>query len=206
MSKLYLNPGTLLAPVPPALVSCGDMEHPNLLTVAWTGIVNTHPPMVYVSIRPERYSYGLIEKSGEFVINLPPAALVRAVDLCGVRSGRDVNKWEISGLTPIPSSKVSAPTVEQCPLALECRVERVLPLGSHTMFLARIVALAVEGALVDKSGRLDLAKGELAAYAHGEYFALGKKIGSFGFSVKKKPTKKRGAPPAKNSGKNHKKA
>lgn len=202
--KLIWKPGTLLAPTPPALVSCGDMEHPNLLTVAWTGIVNTQPPMTYVSIRPERYSFGLIEKSGEFVINLTPAALVRAADFCGVRSGRDTDKWAACGLTPVAASAVSAPVVAQCPLALECRVQQVLPLGSHHMFLARIEAVEVDASLVDKAGRLDLARAGLAAYAHGEYFSLGERLGSFGFSVRKKPPKKRADP--KSGGKKKKKA
>lgn len=192
MEKLVWKPGTLLAPVPPALVSCGDLDHPNILTVAWTGIANTQPPMTYVSIRPERYSFELIKKSGEFVINLTPAALVRAADFCGVRSGRDTDKWAACKLTPIPASAVNAPLVRECPLALECRVQQILPLGSHHMFLARIEAVDVDEALVDKNGRLDLARAGLAAYAHGEYFELGRKIGTFGFSVRKKPPKGQG--------------
>lgn len=190
MEKLVWKPGTLLAPTPPVLVSCGNMAHPNILTVAWTGIVNTQPPMTYVSIRPERYSFGLIEQSGEFVINLTTASLVRSADFCGVRSGRDLDKWEACGLTPQPASAVAAPLVGECPLSLECRVQQVLPLGSHHMFLAQIVAVDVDPALVDREGRLNLAKAGLAAYAHGEYFELGKRIGTFGYSVRKKPSKR----------------
>lgn len=190
MEKLVWNPGALLSPAPPALVSCGNQAQSNILTVAWTGIVNTQPPMTYVSIRPERYSYGLIEQTREFVVNLTPAALVRTADFCGVRSGRDLDKWAVCGLTPVPSAKVAAPLIKECPLALECRVRQILPLGSHHMFLADIVAVDVEPALVDKSGRLDLGKAGLAAYVHGEYFELGKRLGSFGFSVRKKPLSK----------------
>lgn len=190
MEKLVWKPGTLLSPAPPALVSCGDRDHANILTVAWTGIVNTQPPMTYVSIRPERYSYGLIQESGEFVVNLTPAALVRAADFCGVRSGRDLDKWATCNLTPSPASKVAAPLIDQCPLALECRVREIVPLGSHHMFLADIVAVDVDSALVDQSGRLDLGKAGLAAYVHGEYFELGRRLGTFGFSVRKKNASK----------------
>lgn len=184
--KLVWKPGTLLAPAPPALVSCGTLEQPNLLTVAWTGIVNTHPAMTYVSIRPERYSYGLIKASGEFVINLTPAALIHAADFCGVRSGRDLDKWAETGLTPAAASAVSAPLVEQCPLSLECRVTKILPLGSHDMFLAEIVAIDVDESMLTRDGKLDLSRAGLAAFAHGEYYELGKRIGTFGFSVRKK--------------------
>ena len=187
MSKLVWKPGTLLAPVPPALVSCGTMEKPNLLTVAWTGIVNTVPPMTYISVRPSRFSHEIIRASGEFVINLTTTKLVRAADFCGVRSGRDMDKWAACGLTAQPSSQLSAPLVEESPLALECRVKQIIPLGSHDLFLAEIVAIDVEKTLVDRSGKLNLAAAGLAAFAHGEYFELGKSIGSFGFSVRKKP-------------------
>ncbi|MCI5800581.1 MAG: flavin reductase family protein [Oscillospiraceae bacterium] len=192
MSKVIWNPAAVLAPVPPALVSCGTVEKPNVLTVAWTGIINSTPAMTYVSIRPERYSYGLIRESGEFVINLTTAALVRAADLCGVKSGRDLDKFEACGLTAAPASKVSAPVIAESPLSLECRVKEVLPLGSHHMFLAEILAVDVEARYLDEKGKLHLQQSGLAAYAHGEYYALGKKIGSFGFSVKKKRPKNPG--------------
>ena len=193
MEKQIWKPGTLLSPVPPAIVTCGSMERPNLLTVAWTGIVNSNPPMTYVSIRPERYSYGLIKESGEFAINLTTGALVRAADFCGVRSGKDLDKFEAVHLHPQKAEKISAPLLAESPLSLECRVVKALPLGSHEMFLAEIVAVQVDASLVDENGRLNLGKGNLAAYAHGEYFALGKRIGTFGFSVKKR----RRSPPSR---------
>lgn len=189
MSKLVWKPGTLLAPVPPALVSCGTMEHPNALTIGWTGIVNTNPAMTYISVRPERYSYGLIKESGEFVINLTTSALVRTADYCGVRSGRDLDKFSVCGLTAEKASQVSAPMIAESPLSIECRVKSVTSLGTHDMFLAEILAVNVDPSLVDKNGRLDLGRCGLAAYAHGEYFELGKRIGTFGYSVKK-PAKK----------------
>ncbi len=186
MSKIKWKGGTLLAPVPPALVSCGSMESPNMLTVAWTGIVNSDPPMTYVSIRPSRHSYQLIKESGEFVINLPSSHIIRSIDFCGVRSGRDVNKFEACHLTPETATAVKCPMVAESPVSLECRVTKVIPLGSHDMFLAEIVAVNVSEALVDDAGKLHLEKAALAAYSHGDYFSLGKKIGSFGYSVKKK--------------------
>lgn len=190
MAKLVWKPGALLAPSPPALVSCGTVEAPNLLTIAWTGIVNTRPAMTYISVRPERYSYGLIRESGEFVINLTTVGLVRAADFCGVRSGRELDKFAHCGLTPVPASEVSAPLIEQSPLSLECRVKQILPLGSHEMFLSEIVAVDVDEQLVDREGKLHLSRAGLAAYAHGEYFALGERLGTFGFSVRKKPPRK----------------
>lgn len=187
MSKLQWKPGTLLPPAPPALVTCGDMEKHNVLTAAWTGIVNSEPPMTYVSIRPERYSHHIITEKREFVINLPTQSIVRATDLCGVKSGRDVDKFALTGLTAQPSNVVAAPGIEQCPISLECRVREILHLGSHDMFLADIVAVDVDGQFVDEKGALHLEKAGLVAYAHGAYYALGKQLGTFGFSVRKKP-------------------
>ncbi len=175
-----------MAPLPPALITCGTMEKPNVMTAAWTGIINTRPPKTYVSIRPERYSYGLIKETGEVVINLTTEGLVRTADFCGVRSGRDLNKFEQCGITPIPSTAVSAPTLAESPLSIECKVFQVMELGSHHMFLLDVVAVTADERLMDKNGRLCLEKSGLAAYAHGEYFALGKKLGDFGFSVRKK--------------------
>lgn len=189
MKKLTWRGGALLAPLCPALVTCGSMEKPNVLTVAWTGIVNTIPPKTYISIRPERYSYGLIEESGEFVINLPTKSMLRAVDFCGVRSGREIDKFTATGLTPMPSG-LSCPLIDESPLCLECRVTNKMALGSHTMFLADIAATRVNTELVDRQGKLHLDRCGLAAFAHGEYFSLGEKLGSFGFSVKK--AKKKG--------------
>ena len=191
MAKLEWKPGTLLSPVPPALVSCGTVEKPNLFTVAWTGIVCSDPPQTYISVRKERYSYGLIKESGEFVVHLPTASLVRDIDFCGVRSGRDIDKIAATGLQLSPSFQLSPPTVDKSPLSLECRVSRVIPLGSHDMFLADIVAVGVEERLVDAKGKLHLEGCRLLGYAHGEYYELGQKLGSFGYSVRKKPAPKR---------------
>ncbi len=185
-AKLSWKGGALLGPLPPALVTCGTMEHPNVLTVAWTGIINTIPSRAYISVRPSRYSYPLIRDSGEFVINLTTAQLVRAADFCGVRSGRDCDKFALCGLTPEPSTQVACPQLAQSPVSLECRVIQVIPLGSHDMFLADIVAVNVDPQYVDAEGKLCLDRCGLAAYAHGEYFELGRKLGSFGYSVRKK--------------------
>ena len=189
MSKIQWKGSTLLAPVPAALVSCGTMENPNALTVAWTGITCSDPPMTYSSVRPERYSYEIIKNSGEFVINLTTGAMARATDFCGVRSGREMDKLAAAGLTAEPANEVSAPVITQSPLSLECRVRQIIPLGSHDMFLAEIVAVHVEEKLLDEAGKLRLEKAGLMAYSHGEYFAMGKKIGSFGYSVRKKRPK-----------------
>lgn len=189
MEKTVWNGGALLAPVPPVLVTCGTAEAPNVLTVGWTGIVNTVPAKTYISLRPERFSYPLVRESGEFVINLAPASLVRAVDFCGVRSGKNTDKFRETGLTPAPASKVSCPLLEESPLSLECRVFQEIPLGSHTMFLADIVAADVDASLIDGNGKLHLERADLLAYAHGEYYGLGKRLGSFGYSVRRKPVR-----------------
>lgn len=190
MAKIKWKGGALLAPVPPALVTCGDSDKQNALTIAWTGIINTNPPKTYISVRPERFSYPIIDKTGEFVINLPTQSMAKAVDFCGVKSGRDIDKFKETGLTPSPSSSVSCPQIEESPLSLECRVFQKIELGSHHMFLADIVAVNVEETLIEKSGKLRLDKANLIAYAHGDYYTLGKFIGDFGFSVRKKPSKK----------------
>ncbi|MEG1954334.1 MAG: flavin reductase family protein [Hydrogenoanaerobacterium sp.] len=187
MGKLIWTPATLLAPVPPVLVTCGTLEHPNVLTVAWTGIINSEPAMTYVSIRPSRYSHGLIKESGEFVINLTSKAMVAACDYCGVRSGAKEDKIANSGLTVMPADKVSAPIISKSPLSIECKVTQVISLGSHDMFLAEIVAVDVDEQYVNRDGKLRLDKAELVAYAHGAYYELGKQLGTFGFSVCKKP-------------------
>lgn len=197
MAKLQWKPGTLLAPAPPALVSCGTMEEHNVLTAAWTGIVNSEPPMTYVSIRPQRHSHNIIKEKGEFVINLPTEAIVKATDLCGVKSGRDVDKFALAGLTAEPSNLVAAPGIAECPISLECKVREVTSLGSHDMFLADIVAVDVDPKYVDEKGALHMEKAGLLAYAHGAYFGLGKQLGTFGFSVRKKPLKKSRKPAKK---------
>ena len=186
MKKLTWKGGTLLSPLPPALVSCGSMEKPNALTVAWTGILCSDPPKTYVSIRPSRYSYELIKESGEFVINLPTEALAKAADYCGVHSGRHKDKFAAMGLTPQPCAHLSCPQIAEAPVTLECRVTQIIPLGSHDMFMADILAVNVAEELVDEGGKLHLERAKPIAYAHGDYYTLGRQIGSFGFSVRKK--------------------
>ena len=191
MNKVSWKGGALLAPVPCVMVTCGSIEKPNVMTVAWTGIINTQPPKTYISVRKSRYSYPIIAENREFVINLTTEALVKAADFCGVRSGKDVDKFAVCSLTAEPSSVVGAPSLGESPVSIECRVTDVFELGSHDMFLADIVSVSVDESLVDSAGRLALEKAGLIAYSHGEYFALGKKLGSFGYSVKKKKKKKR---------------
>jgi len=191
MSKTKWKGGALLAPVPPALITCGTVEPPNVMTAAWTGILNTHPPKTYVSIRPSRHSYGLIKESGEFVINLTTKELVRAADFCGVRSGKDTDKFAACSITAEPSSEINAPSLAESPLSLECRVTDIIPLGTHDMFMADIVAVTVREELISADGKLHLDKCGLVAYAHGEYYELGKKLGFFGFSVQKKKNRKK---------------
>lgn len=199
--KLVWPGSALLGPVPPVLVSCGEGETANLITVAWAGTICTQPPRVSISVRPTRHSYGLIKESGEFVINLPTTALAKAVDWCGVKSGRDVDKFAAMGLHAAPASKVGCPLLAESPVSLECKVFQRLELGSHDLFLADVVAVDVDEALLDSAGKLHLEKAGLLAYAHGDYYALGKQLGKFGWSVrKKKPTsKKPGARPQASS-------
>ena len=196
MAKLKWKGGTLLAPVPPALVTCKDGERENVLTIAWTGIVNSDPPKTYISVRPSRHSYDIIKKSGVFAINLTTKELARAADWCGVFTGAKVDKFERCNLAREAANEIDCPILADCPLVLECRVTDVIPLGSHDMFLADIVAVDVDEALVDESGKLHLARAGLVAYSHGEYFELGKRLGKFGYSVaktkKKKPQGKKG--------------
>lgn len=193
MSKQFWKGSSLLAPVPAALVTCGTSEKPNVLTIGWTGIVCTRPPMTYISVRPERFSHDIIRDSGEFVINLTTSAMVKQTDFCGVKSGRDVNKFEVCGFHTAPAVKVTAPLIEECPVSLECRVTETKLLGSHTMFLAEIVGVDVDEKYIDSKGKLNLQQCGLAAYAHGEYFALGRKLGDFGFSVRKKKRSHKGS-------------
>ncbi len=188
MSKINWKTGTLLSPVPPVMVSCGTLEKPNIITIAWTGIINSEPPMTYISVRPERYSYKLLKETKEFTINLPTFKLVNAVDFCGVRSGKDVDKFKQTGLTPLPCQHISAPQIAQSPVSLECRVTEIKKFASHDMFLAEILSVNVEEALLDKNGRLCLEKAGLICYSHGQYFTTGRLLGKFGFSVEKKST------------------
>ena len=190
MARQKWRGGAMLAPVPPAIVSCAHGDKENLITVAWTGILSTVPPKTYISVRPSRFSHQLIEESGEFVINLCTAPLARAADFCGLYTGAKVDKAARLGLHLIPSEEVSCPSLAESPLSLECRVCDVLHLGSHDMFMADIVAVTVEDALIAPNGKLRLDRADLCAYAHGEYFALGKRLGSFGFSAVKKKKRK----------------
>ena len=187
MAKLKWKGGALLAPMPPVMVSCGDMEKSNILTIAWTGIINTIPPKTYISVRPSRHSYNIIKESGEFVINLTPANLIKSADYCGIYTGAKVDKFAKCGLTREAANEVACPLIADSPLSLECKVTEIIKIGTHDMFLADIVAVDVDEKLLDKNGKLDLGRANLAAFAHGEYYELGKKIGKFGFSAVKKP-------------------
>lgn len=191
MEKIQLRPGTLVGPVPPVLVSCGTMEEPNLITIAWTGIVNSNPPMTYISVRPERHSHPMIEKTGEFVINLAKSSQVKQVDYCGVTSGAKVNKFKKTGLTPLPVEGVACPAVAECPMQFVCKVVQKISLGSHDMFLAEIVGVLTDEEYMDERGKLRMDRMHLLAYSHGEYLTLGKRVGTFGFSVRKKPSKQK---------------
>ncbi|MHB9099497.1 MAG: flavin reductase family protein [Syntrophales bacterium] len=193
VEKHAWKPGNVLSPVPAVLVSCGGARgwKSNLITIAWTGNVCSEPPMLSISVRPERYSYEIIETTREFVVNVPSLREARAVDWCGVVSGRNEEKFAGAGLTPAPAVKVCCPIVLECPLNIECRVRESLKLGSHTMFVAEVVAVQVSAALIDAKGRLRLEKGGLIAFAHGQYFALGRSIGRFGFSVQKRKSRAR---------------
>lgn len=186
--KQSWKPGTLVYPLPAALVSCGSYDgESNLLTIAWTGTICTNPPMLYISVRPERYSYDMIRSTMEFTVNLTTASMARATDWCGVRSGRVYDKWEETGLTKIKGIKVSCPSVGESPLSIECRVKEIMSLGSHDMFIADVVNVIADDRYLDPAtGTFDLAASGLMAYSHGGYYELSEKIGGFGFSVKKK--------------------
>lgn len=186
------KPGTMLSPVPVVMVTCqAKSSLPNIITVAWTGTVCSEPPMLSISIRPSRYSYELIRDSGEFVVNVPSVGLAAATDKCGVLSGRKENKFEVTGLTPMPSQTVKVPLIAECPVNLECRVKQQIELGTHVLFLAEITGVQVSSHLVTKDGRLALEKAGLIAFAHGNYYELGKYIGHFGFSVRKNRKEKK---------------
>ena len=188
------KPGTVLYPLPAVLVSCGAApEEYNMLTVAWTGTVCSDPPMCYISVRPERHSYDIIRRTGEFVINLTTEKLARATDWCGVRSGREFDKFRETGLTPGKALHVAAPIIEEAPVNIECRVKQIVPLGSHDMFIAEVAGVQVDAAYIDpQSGKFCLEQARPIVYSHGEYFALGEALGHFGWSVRKKPAAKSG--------------
>ena len=192
MSKIKWKGGALLSPVPPAMVTCSDGEHDNIITIAWTGIVNTVPPKTYISVRPSRYSHKIIKESGVFAINLTTKSLVRHADWCGVYTGAKVDKFGKCGLNREAATEIDCPLIAESPLSLECRVTDIIPMGSHDMFLADIVAVDVDEALVDGNGKLHLERADVVAYAHGDYFELGKRLGSFGYSVAKKKKKSTG--------------
>lgn len=177
----------MIYPLPAVLVSCGNSQRSNLITVAWTGIVCTNPAMCYISVRPERYSHAIITETMEFTINLSTESMAHATDWCGVRSGRDYDKWAETGLTPEPGVKVQCPSIAQSPLSIECRVKQIIKLGSHDMMIAEVLNVRADSSLIDpESGAFRLDRAGLMAYSHGAYFTLGQQLGRFGFSVKKK--------------------
>lgn len=192
MAKQVWKPGNMIYPLPAVLVSCGDdTSNCNIITIAWTGTICTNPPMTYISIRPSRYSYDLIKRTEEFVINLSTEQLVKAVDYCGVRSGRNLNKFEAMKLTPVAGQNVKAPIIKESPVNIECRLKEIVKLGSHDMFLAEVVAVQVDEEYMDKDGKFHLEQTKPICYSHGTYFSLNKSLGTFGYSVKKKKSKKK---------------
>lgn len=190
MSKEIWKPGNMLYPLPVVMVSMADEQgRYNIITLAWVGTVCTNPPMVSISIRPERYSYPIIKDAGEFVINLTTKSLTFATDYCGVKSGRDVDKFKEMKLTPLPASLVKAPLIGESPVNIECRVKEILPLGSHHMFLADVLTVHAEETYMDEQHKFHLEKAEPIVYSHGAYLSCGEELGSFGYSIRKKPTK-----------------
>ena len=190
--KKSFKPGTLLSPVPAVMVSCGDGEEKNIITIGWTGIINSDPPITYISVRKSRHSHHIIEKTGEFVINLTTEKLAFAADYCGVKSGRDVDKFKEMRLTPESADIVKCPKIAQSPINLECRVIEVKSYPTHDMFIAEIVAMHADDGIVNEKGKIDMSAAGLIAYVHGEYFGLKKApLGRFGYSVMKPKTKKR---------------
>ena len=186
MAKEMWQPGNMLYPIPAVMVSCQrEGEKPNIITVAWAGNVCSSPAMLSISVRKERYSYDIIKETGEFVVNLTSRKLVRATDWCGVRSGRDYDKFKEMGLTPQKSTYVSAPGIAESPVNIECKVKSVVELGTHDLFIAEVMGVSVDDRYMDENKRFDLKKADLVAYSHGEYFSLGEKLGKFGYSVAK---------------------
>lgn len=180
------KPGNMLYPLPVVMISCKRPgEKANIVTVAWTGTICSDPPMVSISLRKSRYSYDIIRETGEFVINLTNRELCHATDLCGVKSGRDVDKFKLCGLTELESTEISAPGIAEAPVCIECKVKEIKELGSHDMFIAEVVAVQADGKYMNEAGRFDLALADPIVYSHGEYYVLGEKIGKFGYSVKK---------------------
>ena len=194
MSKVTWKSGTFIYPLPAVMVSCGTMEESNIITVAWTGIINTDPAMCYISVRPTRYSYEMIKKTGEFVINLTTMDLAYATDWCGVKTGAKVDKFKEMKLTKEKANFVNCPMIKESPVSVECRVKEIRELGSHHMFVAEILGINADEKYINENGAFDISKCDLIAYSNGNYYSLGKKIGRFGFSVqkKKKTAKKSG--------------
>ena len=186
MGKVVWKPGTFIYPIPVVLVSCGCMEKSNIITVAWTGIINSDPAMVYISVRPERHSYEIIKETGEFVINLTNKDLVYATDWCGVKSGSKVDKFEEMNLTKEKLSIVNCPGIKESPVSIECKVREVKKLGTHDMFMAEVLTINADDKYIDEKGAFDISKCNLIAYANGKYYGLGEQLGTFGYSVKKK--------------------
>lgn len=188
MSKQTWKPGNMIYPLPAVMVSCGDKEgNSNIITIGWTGTICTNPAMLYISVRPERYSYNMIKETGEFVVNLTTESLVKQTDYCGVKSGRDVDKFQETKLTRGKANELQfAPTIEESPVNIECKVERIEELGSHHMFIAKVVSVQVDEKYMNEAGKFCLDETKLIAYSHGEYFSMGKALGKFGYSIKKK--------------------
>ncbi len=186
MKKEFWKPGNMLYPLPAVMVGCkGKDGKNNIITVAWTGTVCTNPPMVYISIRKERYSYGIIKDTGEFTINLTGQSLVRAADYCGVKSGREVDKFKEMKLTPVKGVHIEAPCIEEAPVNIECRLKEIIPLGSHDMFLSEVLGVHADSKFMNEKGKFDLSMAKPIVYSHGEYYGLGELLGTFGYSVKK---------------------
>lgn len=190
MAKQIWKPGTILYPVPVVMVSCGDMENSNIITIAWTGTINTNPAMTYISVRPERHSYNIIKKTGEFVINVTTENLAYATDWCGVKGGKDFDKFKEMKLTKEKAPHLNCPIIAESPISIECKVKDIVDLGSHSMFIAEIVGALADEEFMDESGKFDFEKSRPICYSHGEYFGLGEKLGKFGYSVQKKRKKK----------------
>ena len=189
MAKVIWKPGTFVYPIPAVMVSCGTMEKSNIITVAWTGILNTEPAMVYISVRPTRYSYNLIKEQGEFVINLTTKKLVRETDWCGVKTGAKVDKFKEMNLHKEKAKFVQCPLIKESPVSIECKVKEIKELGSHHLFIAEVLSIDADEKYIDSKGAFDISKCNLIAYANGGYYILGKKVGKFGFSVMKKKKK-----------------
>mgnify|MGYP006305686973 FL=1 len=191
MAKQHWKPGTMIYPIPAVMVSCGHVpEEYNIITIAWTGTINSKPPMCYISVRPERYSYDIIKRTGEFVINLTTEKLAKATDWCGVRSGEKFNKWKEMNLTPAPAKIVKAPIIEESPVNVECVAKDIVELGSHHMFLAEVVGVSADDTYLNKENAFSFSKANPLVYNHGHYFGLGDIIGKFGWSVQKKKSVK----------------